>query len=222
LYFNKKIKTFILEKDNYKCQLCGQKGNHIHHIDYNKDNCSLNNLITLCRKCHPKTNWNRETWIALFTSGNYKIRKQPKVIFTCGSWDMLHIGHVNIFLKAKALGDYLIVGVSTDALIKSYKKMSPIISYNDRIAVIKALKCVDKVVKQTKLVDVKQFKKLKADIFVLGDDWKNNYTNEGINWLRKHNKIIFLPYTKHLSTSKIKETIIRNAVEIIQSQSKRR
>jgi glycerol-3-phosphate cytidylyltransferase len=153
---------------------------------------------------------------------NYKIRKQPKVIFTCGSWDMLHIGHVNIFLKAKALGDYLIVGVSTDALIKSYKKMSPIISYNDRVAVIKALKCVDKVVKQTKLVDIEQFKNLNADLFVLGSDWENRYDNEGINWLRKHNKIVFLPYTNRLSTSKIKEKIIRNAVQIIQAQNKRK
>jgi glycerol-3-phosphate cytidylyltransferase len=149
-------------------------------------------------------------------------KKAFKIIFTSGSWDLLHFGHLQIFLRAKELGDYLIVGVSTDSLIKKYKNLSPIIPYKERKLLIKQLKCVDKVVPQTKLVDINQFKKLKADIFVLGDDWKDRYDNEGINWLRQHNKIIFLPYTKHLSTSKIKEKIIRNAVEIIQSQSKRK
>jgi glycerol-3-phosphate cytidylyltransferase-like family protein len=71
------------------------------------------------------------------------------------------------------------------------------------------------------LVDIKQFKNLNADLFVLGDDWKNNYSNKGINWLRKHNKIIFLPYTSRLSSSKIKTKIIHNAVEIIEAQTKR-
>jgi len=146
---------------------------------------------------------------------------KKKIIFTTGSWDLLHFGHLNILLRAKALGDYLIVGVSSDKLIKKYKGLYPIISYKDRIAIIKELKCVDKVVKQTKLVDIKQFKKLKADIFVLGSDWKNRYGSEGINWLREHNKIIFIPYTTRLSSSSIKEKIIRNAVEIIKSQKKK-
>ena len=56
---------------------------------------------------------------------------------------------------------------------------------------------------------------------MLGDDWKNNYTNTGINWLRDNNKIIWIPYTKGLSTSKIKEKIITNAVSILKSQFKR-
>lgn len=145
-----------------------------------------------------------------------------KIIYTSGSFDLFHIGHLNVLLKAKALGDYLIVAVSTDVLIKQKKGIKPILFYKDRIAIIKELKCVDKIVKEIKIFDINQFKKLKADVFVIGSDWKNNYTNEGLNWLRDNNKIVFVPYTKRLSTSKIKEKIIRNSIEIIKSQTKRK
>ena len=56
------LKRAIRERDNYICQLCSQYGNIVHHIDYNKKNCNSENLITLCRKCHIKTNYNREIW----------------------------------------------------------------------------------------------------------------------------------------------------------------
>jgi len=135
------------------------------------------------------------------------------VIYTAGSFDLFHYGHLNILRKAKVLGDILIVAVSSDELIEKYKGLKPIIPYKERAAIIKELKCVDKVVKQTTLVDIKQFKKLKADLYVLGDDWKDRTDNEGINWLRAHKKIIFLPYTKHLSSTKIKQKIARVSEE---------
>jgi glycerol-3-phosphate cytidylyltransferase len=144
-----------------------------------------------------------------------------KIIFTAGSFDLFHFGHLQILHKAKKLGDILVVGVSTDKLIKNHKRLLPIIPYKERVVIIKELKCVDKVVKQTKLVDIRQFNRLKADLFIIGDDWKDRTDNKGINWLRDNNKIIFLPYTKHLSSSKIKEKIIRNAVDIIKAQVKK-
>jgi len=147
---------------------------------------------------------------------------KKKIIFTCGSFDLCHFGHLNILKKAKRLGTYLIVGVSTDSLILQHKGLKPIICYRDRVAIIKELKCVDKVVTQKKLVDIEQFKALKADLFVVGDDWKNRTDNPGINWLRDNNKIAFIPYTQRLSSSKIKEKIIRNSYEIIQSQVRRK
>lgn len=145
-----------------------------------------------------------------------------KIVFTSGCFDLFHFGHLNILLKAKKLGDYLIVGVSTDKLIKQYKGLKPIIPFRERCAILKQIKCVDSVVAQTKLVDLEQFKSMRADVFVLGDDWKDRTDNDGINWLRNNNKIVFVPYTKHLSTSKIKEKIIRNAYQIIQAQTKKR
>jgi len=146
-----------------------------------------------------------------------------KVIYTSGTYDLFHYGHLNIFLKAKALGDYLIVGVSTDALIKKYKGIKPIISYKDRVTIIEELKCVDKVIKQGKFFDVNQLKKYNISTIVLGDDWKDKTFPELEKCLKKLNiKMIYVSYTKRLSTSKIKEQIIRNAVEIIAAQTKRK
>lgn len=143
-------------------------------------------------------------------------------IMTAGSFDMLHCGHLNILRQARKLGNYLIVAVSTDALISHYKGLQPIICYSDRVALIKELRCVDKVVKQEKLVDIEQFKRLKADLYVIGDDWRHRTDNEGINWLRENKKIKFIPYTKRLSSSKIKEKIIRNSYRIMKAQLRRK
>jgi len=143
-------------------------------------------------------------------------------VYTAGSYDLLHYGHVNVLLKAKALGNYLIVGVSADALISKYKGMKPIICYKDRVAIIKELKCVDKVIKQNSFFDVKQLKKYNIDIIVLGDDWKNKSFPELDRCLKELNiKMVYVPYTRRLSTSKIKVKIIRNTAEIIKSQTKR-
>jgi len=60
------LKRSIRERDNYICQICSQYGNFVHHIDYDKKNCNSDNLITLCHKCHSKTNYNRNYWINYF------------------------------------------------------------------------------------------------------------------------------------------------------------
>lgn len=143
--------------------------------------------------------------------------KKYNIGFTSGCFDLFHYGHLNILKEAKKLCNYLIVGVSTDKLIKKYKKRFPVITQEFRIKIIEELKCVNKVVSQKKLVDIRQFKKLKADVFFLGDDWKNNYSNEGINWLRDNKKIVWIKYTKSLSTSKVIEKIIRNSFDLAQS-----
>jgi glycerol-3-phosphate cytidylyltransferase len=149
--------------------------------------------------------------------------KKKRIIYTAGSYDLMHFGHLNILKKAKALGNYLIVGVSTDSLIARYKGMKPIICFADRVAILKELKCVDKVIKQDKFFDIKQLRQYNIDTIVLGDDWKNKSFPALDKCLRELNiKMVYVPYTKRLSTSKIKEKIIRNAVEIIKSQAKRK
>jgi glycerol-3-phosphate cytidylyltransferase len=120
------------------------------------------------------------------------------------------------------LGDYLIVGVSTDSLISKYKGLKPIICYRDRVSIIKELKCVNKVIKQDRFFDIKQLKRYNIDTIVLGDDWRNKSFPELEKCLKELNiKMVYIPYTKRLSTSKIKEKIIRNAVDIIKSQTNR-
>jgi len=60
------IRNKILQRDNYTCQKCGKKGNHVHHIDYNKQNCKEDNLIILCNSCNSRVNYNRDYWFAYF------------------------------------------------------------------------------------------------------------------------------------------------------------
>jgi len=150
------------------------------------------------------------------------IRKKI-TIYTAGSFDLFHFGHLNILLKAKKIGEYLIVGVSTDKLIKKYKKIEPVINYKERVSIIKELSCVDKVIQQKAFFDTNQLKKYNIDIIVLGSDWKGKKFPELEKCLKKLNiKIVYVPYTKHLSSSKIKEKIIRNSYDIIKSQIRRK
>jgi glycerol-3-phosphate cytidylyltransferase len=148
--------------------------------------------------------------------------KMKKItVYTGGTFDLFHVGHLNLLKVAKQLGDYLIVAVSTNELVRSYKECYPVLNYRQRAAVIREIKYVDKVVKQEKIFDVDQFNKLGGDIFVVGDDWKERYDVHGLNWLRDHDKIVFLPYTKGLSTTDIKRKIIKDTYQIVTSDVKR-
>ena len=86
--------------------------------------------------------------------------KEKKVrVFTSGSFDLFHIGHLNILEKSALLGDELIVGVSTDELIQHYKGMPPIIPFEQRMRIVSSIKCVTKVVKQVKLTEIAQLER---------------------------------------------------------------
>ncbi len=144
-----------------------------------------------------------------------------KIVYTAGTFDILNLGHINIFKRSKQLGDYLIVGISTDKLVKSYKKIFPIMPYKERCLIIKSIRYVDKIIKQTKLLNIKQLKKIKPNIITIGSDWKNK-TLPGLEWAKKQGiKIIYIPYTNQTSSSEIKRRIIKNSYEIIKSQTKR-
>jgi len=144
------------------------------------------------------------------------------ILYTGGSWDMLHVGHLNILKRAKEMGTHLVVAVSTDELIEKYKGVKPIVPYEERVALVEAIRYVDEIVKQVVLFDIEQFKEVKADIFVVGDDWENKTTEiEGLKWLRKHDKIRYLAYTEGVSTTDLKRKIIENAYTIIEAGLKR-
>ena len=94
--------------------------------------------------------------------------KEKKVrVFTSGSFDLFHIGHLNILEKSALLGDELIVGVSTDELIQHYKGMPPIIPFEQRMRIVSSIKCVTKVVKQVKLTEIAQLERENIDIVPL-------------------------------------------------------
>lgn len=128
------------------------------------------------------------------------------IVYTAGTWDLFHIGHLNIIRRARMFGTKLIVGVSTDELVYSYKQHYPIMPYRERYEIIRELKCVDQVVQQSELLPVTQLFLLNADILVLGDDWKDSNL-EGINWMKYNKRMIFLPRTEGVSTSELKQKI---------------
>lgn len=139
-----------------------------------------------------------------------------KRVFTSGSFDLFHIGHLNILEKSAALGDELIVGVSTDELIEEYKGMKPIIPYEQRARIVASIKCVTKVVKQTKLTEIAQLQRENIDIVTIGDDWKGKYL-EGLEWMKSQpgKEVVYFPYTPGVSTTQIKSQIIKSASDII-------
>ena len=96
------------------------------------------------------------------------------VVYTSGTFDLLHVNHIKMIEYARSLGDILIVGVNTDELVATYKS-TPIVPFDERIALVKALKYPDIVVPQNSLDHHDKVKKLKFDVFVVGDDWVGKY-----------------------------------------------
>ena len=148
-------------------------------------------------------------------------RKKIRV-FTSGSFDLFHIGHLNILERSAALGDELIVGVSTDELIQHYKGMPPIIPFEQRFRIISSLKCVTKAVKQVKLTEVAQLQREDIDIVTIGDDWINKYL-EGLEWMKQQpgKEVVYFPYTPDGSTTSSKKKIIESTSEIIRAALQR-
>ena len=136
--------------------------------------------------------------------------KKYKVGYTCGVFDLLHIGHLNLLERCKEMCDTLIVGVCNDDYVRNIKHKNPVYSEEERLRLLNALNCVDKAV----LVDIETtnekmiaLDKFKFDVLFSGDDWKGseryNKTEEEFGKLGV--KIEYLPYTKGISTTIIKE-----------------
>ncbi len=148
--------------------------------------------------------------------------KSEITVYTSGSWDMFHVGHLNILEKSRALGDRLVVGVSTDELIAEYKGMPPVIPFEERLRIVNSLKCVDLAIEQTILTEVRQLKEHDIDIVTIGDDWKEKYL-EGLEWMKEQpgKEVVYFKYTPGVSTSGIKRKIINSTYEIIFADLKR-
>ena len=148
--------------------------------------------------------------------------EKKKKVFTSGSFDLFHIGHLNILEKSAKLGDELIVGVSTDELIEEYKGMKPIIPFEQRIRIVAALGCVTKAVKQTKLTSITQLQEEDIDIVTIGDDWINKYL-EGLEWMKSQEgkEVVYFPYTPDISTTSINKDIISSTSRIIDAALQR-
>ena len=135
--------------------------------------------------------------------------KKYKIGYTTGVFDMFHIGHLNILRNAKEQCDFLIVGVSTDELVKSYKHKIPVIPFEERKAIVESIKYVDQVVPQTSMDKSIAWKQLHFDAIFHGDDWKGS---DMYNEIEKKLSavgvdLVFLPHTKGTSSTMLKDAL---------------
>lgn len=131
--------------------------------------------------------------------------------YTTGVFDMFHIGHLNILRRAKEQCDYLIVGVSTDELVESYKHHRPTIPFEERKCIVESIRYVDKVVAQTSLSKIDAWKELHFDVVFHGDDWKNTSTYQEIEQELSAVgcRMVFLPHTDGISSTILREKFLR-------------
>jgi len=136
--------------------------------------------------------------------------KNQVVGYTSGVFDLFHVGHLNVLKRAKALCDRLIVGVTTDELV-SYKNSEAIIPFAERLEIVQSITYVDLAIPQDNLDKLEMWKKLKFDVMFIGDDWYDTgrFKDFEAKLAGVGVKIIYLPYTKGISTSDIKERFIK-------------
>ncbi|MCH5180303.1 MAG: adenylyltransferase/cytidyltransferase family protein [Erysipelotrichales bacterium] len=136
--------------------------------------------------------------------------KKYKKGYTSGVYDLFHIGHLNIFRRAKEKCDYLVVGVTTDELCYSRKNKLPIIPFGERKEIVAAIKYVDEVVPQENMDKFTKVKELGCDVVFVGSDWQN--TDAWIKYEKEFSKIgVDVVYLSH--TDGISSTILRDKLK---------
>lgn len=125
-----------------------------------------------------------------------------KKVLTYGTFDLLHHGHINLLRRAKELGDYLVVGISSDEFNRIKGKKS-YYSYEERKLILEAIRYVDEVIPEhTWEQKVEDVQKHNIDVFVMGDDWKGKF-----DFLSKYCDVVYLPRTVGISTTQIKKEL---------------
>lgn len=135
--------------------------------------------------------------------------KKYKIGYTTGVFDMFHIGHLNILKRAKEQCEYLIVGVTTDALCQQQKNKLPIICEADRAEIVSSIKYVDQVVWQDSMDKIVPVKKLKADAVFVGSDWKGTPTWNAYEkqFAEVGCVVVYLDHTEGISSSILRERL---------------
>ena len=128
--------------------------------------------------------------------------KKEKIVLTYGTFDMFHIGHLNLLNRLKSLGDKLIVAVSTDEF-NSIKGKKTLIPFEQRALIVQNIKCVDMVISEEnweqKIDDIKKYN---VDIFAMGEDWQGKF-----DFLKDYCEVIYLPRTQNISTTELKKEL---------------
>ena len=129
--------------------------------------------------------------------------KKYKIGYTTGVFDMFHIGHLNILRRAKEQCEYLIVGVSTDENVMQYKHKMPVISYEQRKAIVEAIRYVDEVVPQENMNKFEAWQRLHFDVMFHGSDWKGSqmFIETEQQLAAVGCDVVFLPHTDGVSST---------------------
>ncbi len=134
---------------------------------------------------------------------------KKRIGYTTGVFDLFHVGHLNILKRSKEQCDHLIVAVTTDEEVIRLKGKPPIISYEERKAIVEAIKYVDQVVAEDDADKIKAWEELRFDIIFKGSDWKGSskwqkyeefFNSKGV-------EVVYFPYTKGTSSSKLREAL---------------
>jgi len=126
-----------------------------------------------------------------------------KRVITFGTFDVFHIGHINILERAKKQGDYLVVGVSSDKLNFEKKQRYPVYPQNQRVRILESLRFVDEVfIEESLELKAHYIQQFKADVLVMGDDWAGKF-----NEMQEYCEVVYLPRTPSISTSEIIEIV---------------
>ena len=130
-----------------------------------------------------------------------------KKVITYGTFDLLHYGHINILKRARELGDYLVVAISSDEFNK-LKNKKAYFRYEERKLMVEAIRYVDEVIPENtweqKIEDVKEHN---IDVFVMGDDWEGKF-----DFLKDYCEVVYLPRTEGVSTTQIKDELKRQGI----------
>lgn len=129
--------------------------------------------------------------------------------YTTGVFDMFHVGHLHLLKKAKNHCDYLIVGVSTDELVMSYKNKTPLVPFEHRLEIVSSLKFVDEVVAQVHRDKIKSYHDIGFDVMFVGDDWKGTELFDEVEReLKKFDsRVMYFEYTKEVSSTKFTQIL---------------
>ena len=137
------------------------------------------------------------------------------LVYTVGTFDLLHVGHLALLEQCRNFGDVVAVGVASDSVVNSYKPNVPVIPLDQRQEMLKALHCVDIVRPYYELEYVSACKELAVDIFVVGEDWGSKPHNKNVeSYLEAHGKkIIRVIYNSRTSSTQIKHNVMdQNAI----------
>lgn len=140
------------------------------------------------------------------------MKSDPNMIigYTAGTFDMFHIGHLNLFIGAKKYCDYLIVGVNQDELVEEYKNKSVIVPFDERIKIVQSIKYVDETIGVENLDKKPYWEKLRFNKLFIGSDWRGNP-----RWDKTKSEmeavgveLIYLPYTQSTSSTALREKLM--------------